>query len=131
MLHSRVFIRDANYRKLNFTTSPEDRPLIVQVSALQRRGAVSCMRLRVLSASLIPYSAVKMWAAVLFSYAPRSPFSSVAHVKFCGNDPDTMLEAAKHVEDKCDAVDLNLGCPQNIARRGRYGAFLQVCLTPA
>ena len=73
MFNSRLFATDAEYRKQQWSTCPEDRPLFVQ---------------------------------------------------FCGHDADTVLAAARLVEDDCDAVDLNLGCPQGIAKKGHYGSFL-------
>lgn len=46
-------------------------------------------------------------------------------IQFCGNDPQVILEAAQLAEGHCDAIDINLGCPQAIAKRGFYGSYLQ------
>ena len=67
-----------------------------------------------------------MFHALLFSTSEKyrmEQFTSCAEdrpliVQFCANKPDVLLAAAKLVEDRCDAVDLNLGCPQGIAKRG-------------
>lgn len=74
MLHSLIWQKSQVYRKEQFQTCPEDKPLIAQM---------------------------------------------------CGNDKHALLELALQLQESgVDAVDLNLGCPQGIARRGNYGAFL-------
>ena len=77
--------------------------------------------------------------AKLFTTSPnyrdafwRSDYSG--HIKgdyplvaqFCTSDKDVVLAAAKYVEHDPNvvAVDINAGCPQGIAKRGHYGAFL-------
>lgn len=45
--------------------------------------------------------------------------------QFASHDPEVLVKVVKEVQHECDGVDLNLGCPQGIARRGRYGSWLQ------
>lgn len=73
MISSERFAVDEEYRKIEFQTTPEDRPLVAHFSA---------------------------------------------------NNPRTFLAAAKLVESQCDAIDLNLGCPQRVAFTGHFGSYL-------
>lgn len=72
MMSSSKFI-DPEYRKEEFQTIPEDRPLVCHFSA---------------------------------------------------NDPQEFTQAGKLVENICDAIDLNLGCPQRTAYLGHFGSYL-------
>ena len=61
-------------------------------------------------------------------YIPKN-FSTVPEdyplfTQLCGNDPEKILKAAKMVESESTAIDINFGCPQNIAKKGNYGSFL-------
>ncbi|KAH7647098.1 hypothetical protein FG379_002789 [Cryptosporidium bovis] len=45
-------------------------------------------------------------------------------VQFCGNNPTSILDSFILIQDKVKGVDVNFGCPQNIAKRGNYGSYL-------
>eukprot|EP00961_Rhodomonas_salina_P039561 531293-Rhodomonas_salina.1 len=100
MLHSKMFTTAANYRKDYFQTAESDRPLV-------------CFPHQPLPNQHKPQDGKQ-----------ADLVSGMQVVQFCANNPSTLLEAAKYVENDCDAVDINLGCPQGIAKKGKYGAFL-------
>jgi tRNA-dihydrouridine synthase 1 len=45
-------------------------------------------------------------------------------VQFAANNAQDLLQAGLLLQDQCDAIDINLGCPQREARSMRYGAYL-------
>lgn len=44
--------------------------------------------------------------------------------QLAGDSIENLVESGKHIQETVTAIDLNLGCPQNIARKGHYGAYL-------
>lgn len=68
------------------------------------------------------FSECKVYRRKAIDDLRNGPKPVVAQI--CGNDPQIMLKAGKMIQDECDMLDINLGCPQNIAKRGHYGAFL-------
>ena len=45
--------------------------------------------------------------------------------QLCGSQPvEFLVRTALQLQPHVDGIDLNCGCPQNIAKRGQYGSFL-------
>lgn len=44
--------------------------------------------------------------------------------QICGNGPETRVKTAKMLESEVDAIDVNFGCPADIAKTGHQGSYL-------
>eukprot|EP00934_Nitzschia_sp_Nitz4_P006794 Nitzschia sp. Nitz4//scaffold18_size181773//74720//76483//NITZ4_001916-RA/size181773-processed-gene-0.15-mRNA-1//1//CDS//3329540014//6784//frame0 len=53
-----------------------------------------------------------------------TPYDRPLCCHFAANDPEHFAKAAKLAEPYCDAIDLNLGCPQRTAYVGHFGSYL-------
>ncbi len=53
-----------------------------------------------------------------------TPFDRPLVCHFAANAPDDFAKAARLAEPFCDAIDLNLGCPQRTAYVGHFGSYL-------
>ena len=60
----------------------------------------------------------------VFEAGAGAPEDRPLVAQFAGDDPATILAAARFIEDRVDVVELNCGCPQKVAKRGHFGAFL-------
>ena len=61
--------------------------------------------------------------ASYFTTLPGSTDRPLA-VQLGGAEPQEMLAAARLLQDRCDCIDVNFGCPQQCAATAGYGAFL-------
>ena len=55
---------------------------------------------------------------------PTSVLDRPLVVHFAANVPHDFAKAAQLAEPNCDAIDLNLGCPQRTAYVGHFGSYL-------
>jgi tRNA-dihydrouridine synthase 1 len=59
-----------------------------------------------------------------FMIHPDCPIDRPLVAQICGSSLDAVVKTALELAPYVDAIDINCGCPQFIAKRGHYGAFL-------
>lgn len=62
------------------------------------------------------YASSVFWSQLLPPGSDQADRPLIAQLS--GRDPDTLVAAARLIEARVDAVDLNLGCPQSRAKEG-------------
>ena len=72
------------------------------------------------------FAEVPEYRRLHFDADPAAERDRPLFAQLAGHDPAVVLCSARLIEEHggVDAIDLNFGCPQKIARKGRYGAFL-------
>ncbi|KAA0066396.1 tRNA-dihydrouridine(16/17) synthase [Cucumis melo var. makuwa] len=154
MLHSRIFTENEKYRNMEFTTCQEDRPLFVQFCAndpdvlleAARRVEPYCdyvdLNLGELDTEELP-SIVKILEDVTLSQTKHCPYHLASWwghglielnstVSSLASHSAAMLVGgfflyvflSKVPEHLLSSRVISCRCPQRIARRGNYGAFL-------
>lgn len=108
MIHSRMYNEKPHYRKDNFHTVPADRPLIAQVSVQ------TCHTI------LLDPKHTQL----------TRPFFVCWIRQICGHDPAVVLSAALKLQDHCDAIDLNLGCPQVLCSHHQHQPTTRCTTSP-
>ena len=130
----REWLRKLLEKHSNPTTPPDLRTKALVVAPMvdqsdlpfrlqcRRYGANLCYTPMIHSRLFVTSDAyrAKFWTAL--RERPKEDRPLIA--QFCGSDPTTVLEAASYLKDHVDGIDLNCGCPQGIAKKGFYGAFL-------
>ncbi|KAL8445424.1 hypothetical protein Emag_005110 [Eimeria magna] len=141
MMHSRLFAEDPKYRLLQWqlqrtpkTCTREGRRLRRQrlrssnSSSNSRRRRDSSRSSSSRSSSSGRESSTEVWWRDRDDACNEAASSFDTDVpliaQFCGHTAEHMVAAGRLVEETVSAVDVNLGCPQGIARRGYYGAYL-------
>lgn len=110
-------------RAEQFTTLPEDRPLLVQFCANDPALLVKAARIVRLLLVSLPHAARVCHRVCRCAYTPPAP---TCHSTLQGHLTHTLHPcAAWQAAPQVDGIDLNLGCPQRIAR---WGPFLSLSL---
>jgi tRNA-dihydrouridine synthase len=105
MLHSKNYVHDAQFRKthLDLWETGVIYPKLVS-------SQITCLG--------------DLDLPNLTEQAPSAPLM----VQLAGHDVDLVVQAAlmlyEHTDGNLSGIDLNCGCPQQIAKKGNYGAFL-------
>eukprot|EP00667_Euglena_gracilis_P010298 EG_transcript_10480 len=107
-------------------------------------GAPQCVAAPMVDGSELPFRLLCRRYGAQLAYSPmlKAPYVIAANdpylaehfttcpedrpliVQLCGNTSEELVAAARLLAPYADAIDLNLGCPQTVARREHFGAFL-------